>query len=803
MPVVDLLPEFAALVRQARSEAGFKAAFWSWLDDQYQGGPLSAMLHDFTHLWSGTRRAPSLAEAHEVVEKVSALGFTRRAEAVLDRFAEVTGVRPGNSIVLAIGLGAPEGYSRFDRGRNTIFVGLDHRSNMKHLDHFEVILAHELSHAVRDPCQEVLSDYGGWAEMSHDDFVSRYPFREHLVSEALATAISEAAYPGKAPERYVYFDPEEYTWCEGHREVIAARMRLAIDTGEDYRTFYREHAVCQGAPSCCDYYFGFHLGRFALEQERPDVLLEMPARALLGRFLAPFMEEFLGAHAAPPAGGREAPAGVSGAAPARPREPGPTTTSGTHGALSALAGLEVQELPLLPRPVRRLYRDLLVRLVNDPRAAAEGAAALQAAVAADGQLYAGAPFEVHPFPLVLSQRDLHAIGWVSRRLMRIVEKVVDLYLADPAVRAYFGFPRPLEELVLADPGYRRHVNVARFDSFWDGKRLRFLELNTNGTAGMVLAERLGQLLLEKGPGREVLARHRARAFPLRERLREALLDAWREARHAPRGVPARTAIVDWTGVPTETEFFHLADDLRAHGLDTIVCDPGEMTYEGGRLRARGAPIDLVYRRLTTLDWLERSPALEPLARAYRERAVVMVGSFRADVAHSKKLFAFLTDERWRDRFTYAERAVIDAHVPWTRVLRPERTLYEGELHALERLVLERREEFVLKPAQSFEGRGVVLGAETPPGRWAHEVSRRLDGTHIVQQRVAAPARTFVLPRDGRVEALPLHLHLGQYMFGGTLAGFQAWASQELVISVHSTERAVPVIALPPPPEDEA
>lgn len=787
MPVVDLLPEFAAMVRQARSEAGFKAAFWSWLDDQYQHGPLSPMLHDFTHLWSGTRRAPSLSEAQEVVERTSAMGFARRAEGILDRFAEVVGVRPTNSVVLVVGLGAPEGYSRFDRGRNTIFIGLDHRSNLKHLDHFEVILSHELSHAVRDPSREVLTDYGGWPEMSHDDFVSRYPFREHLVSESLATAISEACYPGKAPERYVYFDPEEHAWCEEHRAVIAERMRRAIEVGEDYRTFYREDVTCQGSPSCCDYYFGFHLGRFALAHERPEVLLRMPARAFLERFLPPFLDEFLSAAPAAPA------------AAATP----PTTTTTTSPApaapstLPTLAGLEVPELPLLPRPVRRLYRDLLVRLANDPRGAAEGAEALQRAVGESKLLYAGAPFEVHPFPLVLSERDLRALGWVVRRLMRIVEKVVDLYLVDPAVRAYFGFPRHLEELVLVDPGYERHVNVARFDSFWDGKRVRFLELNTNGTAGMALSERLGQLLVDVGPGREVLSHHRARAFPLRERLRGALLDAWREARQARAGeLPRRTAIVDWAGVPTEAEFFRLAEDFKAHGMATVVVDPGELSFEGGRLLARGEPVDLVYRRLTTLDWLNQSPALEALASAYREGAVVMVGSFRADVAHSKKLFAFLTDERWRDRFTYAERAVIDAHVPWTRVLRPERTLYRGQLHDLERLVVERREEFVLKPAQSYEGRGVVLGAETPPDRWAHEVSRRLDGTHIVQERVSAPSRTFVLPRDGRVEAVPLHLHLGEYVFAGALAGFQAWASQELVISVHSRERAVPVIALP-------
>jgi hypothetical protein len=392
--------------------------------------------------------------------------------------------------------------------------------------------------------------------------------------------------------------------------------------------------------------------------------------------------------------------------------------------------------------------------------------------------------------------------------MRIVEKVVDIFLADAEARQYFGFPRDLEELILVDPGFRRHVNISRFDSFWDGKHLHFLELNTNGTAGMPLAERLGHHVLEVSPLKDVLGRHRARAFPVRERLRETLVDAWREARHAGRtDLPKRVAIVDWRGVPTEAEFHHLAADFARHGLPTVFADPGDLSYEGGKLLARGEPIDLVYRRLTTLDWLKRDPRLDPLARAYRDRAVIMVGSFRADVAHSKKLFAFLTDERWRDRFSFAENAVIDAHVPWTRVMLPGRCLYKGELAELERICLDHRADLVIKPAESFEGRGVLLGAECEPARWAHEVGLRLDGTHIVQERVTAPTRTFVLPQSGsqagsRVEAVPLHTHLGEYMFSGTLAGFQAWASQELVISQHSTERAVPVVVLPPPPEDE-
>lgn len=815
--IIDLTPELARLVEQARSDSAFRAAYWAWLDGQHDRGPLAPMLHDFTHLWAGTRRAPTLAEARETVARAKAQGAPRRAEAVFDRFHEVVQVRPDVDVVLVVGLGAPEGYSRFDRGKNTIFVGLDHRSCQAHVDHLEVILAHELTHAVRDPTPEVLRDHGGWPDMGHDDFVSRYPFREHLVSEALAVAVSEAAYPGKGAERYIYFDPPELAWCEAHKEPIAARMRRALQDGEDYRTFYRENVIAPGAPACCDYWLGMHLGRFMLGRGEPAALLRTPARELLARHLEPCLEALL-----PRSQGGDA---SSAGGEARTLVPGSRTSgeriephtgserraealaektgkpSSRLVGLSAAEGLQLPEAALFAPAVQEAYRDLTLALANDPATTAAAAASYQRAVGDDGLVYAGEAYDVNASPLLLGPDDVESIGWTARRVMRLVEKVVDLYLEDPDVRAYFGFPPALEALILADPGYRRHVPVSRFDSFWDGRRLRFLELNTNGTAGMPLAERIAALYADLPPVKALLARHRARPFPVRQRLLDSIVASWREARGASKdALPGRIAIVDFAGVPTEAEFHLLARFFTSQGVPAAFCDPRELTYEGGALRAKGEKVDVIYRRLTTLDFLQPHAALRTLERAYVDGSVVMVGSFRSDVAHSKKLFAFLTDERFRHRFTHAERAVIDAHVPWTRVLREEQVLWNGRLVDLVEAAVEHRDQLILKPATSFEGRGVMLGAETPEDRWAAEVRRMTGGTHILQERVAAPVRTFVLPDEtGRVRAVPLHLHLGEYVFHGRLAGFQAWASEELVIGVRSSERAVPCFELGPAP----
>jgi hypothetical protein len=778
--IVCLLPEFEALVRSARSNVDFKRRFRAWLDGQTDG-PLGPLLSDMVRLWSGTGTGHTLAEARAVLRRIGGRDPTERARGAIARFASVAGVTPDCDVVLFAGLRRPEGYSRFDEGRNTIFIGLDHASNQQYADHLELILAHELTHAVRDPTLEVLADYDGWPAMTHDDFVERHPFREHLVSEALATAVSEIGYPGKPEWRYIYFAPDDHAWCDGHRREIADRMRRALADAEDYDTFYARGSVTPDSPDCCDYYFGLHFGRHVLAREPAAPILRTPCTEILARFLEPFVHEFVG----PAPGDR----GRAERAAARVDE---------------RAARDATEDELLAEGVRRFQSDLAGLLSARPGAARDAQHALEAAVAGERLEYAGEPHDVGIGPLALSAEDEAYLRWVTERLLGTAEKVVELYRRDPEVRAYFGFPPHLEQHALGEPGYRPLVPIGRFDSFWNGKRVRFLELNTNGTAAIVLADRIGPLFLGLDATRPIVARHRLQALPLVRPLVDTLLDCWRQAAEA-RGLaerPAHVAIVDWDGLPTRHELVQLGQALGADGLDVTVVDPKQLTYDGVRLSARGQAIDLVYRRLTTVDIVRHPDALRPLLDAARDGRVVVVGSGPADVAHSKRLFAVLTHERWRRHFTMEERALIDAHVPWTRIFRPGLTLHGGRLRDLRELALAERERFVLKPAEGAEGRDVVLGVELAAAEWEREISRRYGGYDVIQECVEAPERTFVVPDGDGLSAVSQHLHLGEYVFGGTLAGFLARVSTELVLSVSSDDRVVPCLVLAGETEDD-
>ena len=209
---------------------------------------------------------------------------------------------------------------------------------------------------------------------------------------------------------------------------------------------------------------------------------------------------------------------------------------------------------------------------------------------------------------------------------------------------------------------------------------------------------------------------------------EALLDALMASYHEFGGTarPPTMAIVDWRDVPTWTEFEILRDAFTAAGVPTIVCDPRELVFANGALTAQGTRIDLVYRRVLVNDILAKPDECRALVDACAARAVCMANSFRCKLAHKKAFFAVLTDPAHESLFSADERAIIQAHVPWTRVLDDVETQkgdWQGELLALARAW---REHLVLKPNDEYGGKGVNLGWEMTEGQWDAALESALD-----------------------------------------------------------------------------
>src|SRR4029434_5256672 len=190
------------------------------------------------------------------------------------------------------------------------------------------------------------------------------------------------------------------------------------------------------------------------------------------------------------------------------------------------------------------------------------------------------------------------------------------------------------------------------------------------SSDLAYSQRLAELFIDT-----VLAARLRESFDVRfyrpvDTILDALLASYRE--WGGRASPPTIAMVDWHEVPTYTEFELLRDAFVARGVPTVICDPRDLEYAGGRLLAGRRPIALVYRRESLRVLLHyivaRSDECAALVAAYEARAVCVANSFRCKIAHKKAFFAVLTDDRWSRLFSDDERAVIRQHVPWTSLV---------------------------------------------------------------------------------------------------------------------------------------
>jgi uncharacterized circularly permuted ATP-grasp superfamily protein len=378
-------------------------------------------------------------------------------------------------------------------------------------------------------------------------------------------------------------------------------------------------------------------------------------------------------------------------------------------------------------------------------------------------------------PRFLSPDDYRYLQARSQLLLQAFEKAYQEALRNPAFRAQFGLFDWEEELISFDPGFRDPSPTSRLDAFFhpatqsSARELHFTEYNAETPAGVAYNDSLSEVFYGLRVMREFLRRYDVRPLPARHNVVHALLDAYRQ--WTGRQDAPRIAILDWREVPTYTEFTLFAEYIHSQGLECVIADPREVEYRSGRLIAHGVPINLIYKRVLLSELVDRGGLEQPLLRAVRDGAVTMVNAFRCKILHKKASLAVLSDERNAELFSAVERAAIAEHIPWTRRIEERYTLYRGEMVELVPFILEKREQFLLKPNDEYGGKGIVLGWLSEPGAWEREVKAAIGSTPpgstiIVQERAPVPTEPYPSLASGRVRLIDRMLDTNPYVFYG-------------------------------------
>lgn len=406
---------------------------------------------------------------------------------------------------------------------------------------------------------------------------------------------------------------------------------------------------------------------------------------------------------------------------------------------------------------------------------------------------------------------------IAERAYRIFSVIIHVYRHDSTIRGVFHFDPRMEELILTDCGYQCRLPMARFDIFYNEKTrdFSFCEINTDGTSAMnenkALVESLEHNDIYQGYAAELAQEgYSLHTYEYFDSWVKVFLELWQDfiTGHSYRfgerrlgGFPQKpfVAIADIMEDAYTQDFVEFVKRFEAAGIESQIVDVRKMIYRNHRLYTpEGREINAVYRRATTADLLHHWGEVQPLIQAYREHAIMMAGGFATQLVHNKALFIALSNEtlcQYLLRSGYLDEediSFIQAHIPYTKGCTGRNLEQDDVLHT--------KDQWILKPLDSFGAQGIYLGMEHTQEEWA-DILNRVTDAHYLYQRYTLPYETQNISIDDSdaVDAQPMlsvnryHNLTGLYMYGGNLAGIYTRVARGYLIGGQFGGRELPSV----------
>ena len=412
-------------------------------------------------------------------------------------------------------------------------------------------------------------------------------------------------------------------------------------------------------------------------------------------------------------------------------------------------------------------------------------------LSARGLVFGGRPLTTVLRPLLHTGMDWHYLRWRSTVVLGLFRKLAEAMRLDSTLRAQVHLTPEEEALIQIPCGFPTILPTARLDSFFtvrdDGSyHLNYVELNGESPASMAYSDVLADLFLETPLMKAFAERYDVDSLAVGRRSAvDALLRIYYQWRRNRNKLPD-IAIVDWTGVPTTTEFHLFVDYFARYGITVTLCDPNDMEFRGGTLYAGGRPVDYVYKRVLTTELLQRFGIEHPIVDALRAGAICMANPFACKLVHKKASFAVASDERNAYLFTPEEQEAIRQHIPWTRVL-ADRTSVAPDGTTIDLLpwASANKQDLVLKPNDEYGGKGVLIGWETEQAEWDAALRAALSEPAIVQARATIAYEDFPsLTPAGAVDVSRRLVDSDPFIFNGdTIDGCLVRLSKVTLLNV--------------------
>ena len=387
--------------------------------------------------------------------------------------------------------------------------------------------------------------------------------------------------------------------------------------------------------------------------------------------------------------------------------------------------------------------------------------------------YKGKPVPFLYQPMFFTDEDIANFNRIAKIVMSIGNKVTDEYVANSEYRKKFKYPKLLEDLILEDPGYDINIPMGRFDLFYEGgDRFKFIEINTDGTSGMNEENTFSEIILESEAIKPMKEKYDIEYFELMDRWVEDSLRVYSQFDNKVEN--PNIAIVDFkeTGITAEFEEFQKAYEKK--GYNCYIIDPRDFEFRNKGLYFGDIKIDMIYRRIVTVEFIEKSDEIEDLIEAYRAGVVCLIGSLRSQIMHNKIIFKLLYDEDTWKLLSDSEVDFIKAHIPFTEELKGDELLFNKLKNS--------KDDYIIKPLDSFASQGVHAGRDYSQTEWEDLLEKSWNDEYLYQEFIDPYTRKFVeFEDDGSIRTDEFNMNVGVYMYDEVFAGVYTRISKNNII----------------------
>ncbi len=400
-------------------------------------------------------------------------------------------------------------------------------------------------------------------------------------------------------------------------------------------------------------------------------------------------------------------------------------------------------------------------------------------------------------PHFLTPKQVQLIKRTAKTLGQVLNTATHLYFEDGHLAQMFRVHPDAARLIKIDPGYSESVIFSRYNSILEGESLKVLEFNCDSPVGAGYTDEIENLLMAQKPLEPFFNEFSLQRSSRSQDVLDSLLAAYEEfgGYETPN-----IGIVDWKNVRTQPEFEYLKAYFESKGYKTVIADPRELVFRGGKLSYKNMPLRLILRRVFFEELLERLDEVEDFIKAYEARAICMVNPLRSRLAGTKTIHAILTNPEYDHFFTENENQVKRECIPWTRRISDAQDFYGRNMTYLIDFLKDEKDSLVLKPLAGHGGKDVTIGCETRDEDWNAAIARAVKEDWAIQEYVHVPIMTVPAVINNKLDFAYKKYNFNMLVFGGKYSGAFSRLSDESVINVARKGGLIPSLAAEHVPE---